>query len=455
MPATYVPTRFLSLSYADNGAMILFSSLTGAIGAVPAEKAEEVRSALKRSGRHIAPLKGLLRDLEEGGFLILEGTDERAIAHEKFLARYKDEQLHLIILPTEQCNFRCTYCYESFIRGEMTQEIRNGIKRYVSNQSGLKVLNISWFGGEPLLAKNVVLELSQFFHQYCTEHNIKLNAGATTNGYFLTPDLVNQLLPLGMQQFQITLDGIEEEHNQRRILREGGGTFNTIVQNLRYMKSTNYIFSVVIRHNYDPGNAARLEEFIAMLKSEFGGDPRFSTFFFPIGHLGGSNDSEIEICDAKTSVDAFTRGRLLAAEAGFRNAMQIERLRPNGYTCYAANPRSFVIGSDGNLYKCTVELDYHDRNVVGRLHEDGRMTLDWRKMALWTETHGMEEGKKCYTCFFSPACHGAACPKEWMDEEECACPPEKTNIRKILPLVYMESTRTQRPPLEPMLECIK
>lgn len=455
MPTTYVPTRYLSLSYADNGALILFCSLTGAIGAVPAEKAVEAKDALKRSAKHISPLEGILHDLKEGGFLVPEGTDERAIAHEKFLTRYQDEQLHLIILPTEQCNFRCTYCYESFIRGEMPQEIRDGIKRYVAGQEGLKTLNISWFGGEPLLAKNVVLELSKFFNKYCIEHDIKLNASATTNGYFLTPDLVDQLIPLGVRQFQLTLDGIEEEHDQRRVLQEGGGTFNVILQNLRYMKSTEHIFSVMIRHNFDPHNATRFEEFIAMLKSEFGGDPRFSTFFFPIGHFGGSNDSEMEICDATTTMDAFTRGKLLALEAGFHNALQMERMQPNGYVCYAANPRSFVIGSDGQLYKCTIELDYHDRNIVGHLHENGQMTLDWRKMALWTETHGMDEGKKCYTCFFSPACHGASCPKEWMDEEECACPPEKTGIRKVLPLIYMENTRTTRPQLESMAECIR
>lgn len=455
MPTAYIPTRFLSLSNVDDGALILFNSLTGALGAVPADQASIVRDALKRSARHIPPLTGLLHDLEEGGFLITEGTDERAIAHQKYLTRYRDEQLHLIILPTEQCNFRCTYCYESFIRGEMPQSIRDGIKRFVANQSNLKVLNIAWFGGEPLVAKNVVLELSRFFHQHCAERGIKLNAGATTNAYFLTPDLVDQLLPLGLQQFQITLDGVKEEHDQRRVLQGGGGTFDTILQNLRYMKSTNHLFSVVIRHNYDPQNASRLEEFINMLKNEFGGDPRFSTFFFPIGHLGGGNDSELEICDGKTSIDAFTRGKLLALEAGFRNALQIERMRPNGFTCYAANPRSFVIGSDGNLYKCTVELDYHDRNIVGRLHEDGSMSLDWRKMALWCETNGMEEGKKCYTCFFSPACHGAACPKEWMDEQECACPPEKLSIRKTLPLIYMESTRTKQSSIEPMAECMK
>jgi len=192
-----------------------------------------------------------------------------------------------------------------------------------------------------------------------------------------------------------------------------------------------------------------------MLKQEFGDDPRFSVFFFPIGKLGGSNDSDLSFCENKSLTQAFVRGKLLALEAGLRNAWQAERFRPDGNTCYAANPRSFVIGSDGAVYKCTVELDYHDRNVVGHLFEDGRMELDWRKMALWCETNGMEEGKKCYTCFYSPACHGACCPKEWMDEPECQCPSEKVAVRKLLPLIYKESLRSRSAPMDSLPQCTK
>lgn len=56
MSNTFVPTRYLSYSYADNGSLILFNSLTGAIGAVPAEQASMVRESLRRSAKHASPL---------------------------------------------------------------------------------------------------------------------------------------------------------------------------------------------------------------------------------------------------------------------------------------------------------------------------------------------------------------------------------------------------------------
>ena len=41
------------------------------------------------------------------------------------------KKLDLIIMPTEQCNFRCTYCYEDFKIGKMPRWVVNGIKALI------------------------------------------------------------------------------------------------------------------------------------------------------------------------------------------------------------------------------------------------------------------------------------------------------------------------------------
>ena len=61
--------------------------------------------------------------------------------------------LHLILLPTEACNFRCTYCYEDFRLGRMSEDVVRGVEALLSRRAeGLARLEISWFGGEPLAA---------------------------------------------------------------------------------------------------------------------------------------------------------------------------------------------------------------------------------------------------------------------------------------------------------------
>ncbi|MEY4530252.1 MAG: hypothetical protein RLZZ156_973 [Deinococcota bacterium] len=437
---------------------MLYSSITGAIGAVPADQAKEAKTALRRSSRIPTPQGGVLKDLVDGGFLIPEGTDEEALRKSIYLGKYNRHSLQLIILPTEECNFRCVYCYESFERGTMKHELVEAIKSFVEaehNKNELKEFSLSWFGGEPLLASEVVVELTQFFYEFCISRKIQFTCGITTNGSLLTPELVESLVPYGLGFFQITLDGIGEEHDKKRVAIDNKPSFERIITNLRYLKSTSYIYVVSLRHNYDPNGLQSLEQFIEFLQSEFGGDPRFTTAFEAIGTWGGANDDALSVCDGKSAAHSRMRAKRLAIEAGFHNTFQVESFQPNGYICYAANPRSLVVGADGRLYKCTVELDYHDRNVVGQLHSDGSADIDWRKMALWTETNGNAFDGKCSTCFFSPSCHGAICPKQWMEQAECECPPEKHAMSESLQLLRLESELPASISLASIAQCTK
>ena len=435
----YVPSRYISMTFDDDQSLIVNCSRTGAIGVIPADQAEPARRALIPGTVSAAPLTGIHADLAEGGFLVPDGLDEAQLVHNSYLRRYDPAGLHLIILPTEECNFRCVYCYESFLRGEMTPEVREGICRFVADEEELTNLSVHFFGGEPFLAKDSVLHLMTWLREHCDSKGISLSAGATTNGSLLTPELADAIIPLGCNHFQITLDGTEADHNARRHGKDGEDTFHTVLENLRYLHNSRLEFTVMLRHNFDPDTQTRLEGFLAMLRHEFGGDPRFRTHFEAIGKWGGPNDAELTVFEGRSGPRAILQAQRLAAEAGFRDELAVHNMGPDGFVCYAANPRSFVIGSDATVYKCTVELDYHERNKVGRLHGDGTMELDWARMALWCETDGMEAGKKCTSCWFSPSCHGAICPKEWMDDNDVFCPPAKQTIQETLKFVRAES----------------
>ena len=54
-----------------------------------------------------------------------------------------------------------------------------------------------------------------------------------TNGLLLTPEVVDRLLPLGLNGVKITLDGDRDTHNRMRPLRGGQGTFDRIIENIR------------------------------------------------------------------------------------------------------------------------------------------------------------------------------------------------------------------------------
>jgi uncharacterized protein len=71
--------------------------------------------------------------------------------------------LGLTIFPTEKCNLRCVYCYETFPNIRLNDEVSSSIRQLLAYRAGdLRHLSIGWFGGEPLLEAAAVLEISRF-----------------------------------------------------------------------------------------------------------------------------------------------------------------------------------------------------------------------------------------------------------------------------------------------------
>ncbi|MFC7266275.1 radical SAM protein [Streptomyces lutosisoli] len=279
----YVPSRYVSLSHRKDGALVVHCARTGAVGVVPAEDVRQARQALVATSVTKGPLTEVLQDLAYGGFLVPKGTDEAALVHEQYISRYTAGGLHLIVMPTEQCNFRCIYCYESFLRGEMKPELQEGLKRFVTGQESLDRFQLSWFGGEPLLAGETVLGLTDYFRRHCESHGVPFSALATTNGYLLTPEYADKVIPAGLRYFQITLDGPQHEHDKRRIGANGEPTFTRIWENLRHLGASDHDVKVIIRHNFDPAGLPKMAHFLGMLKGEFGGDSRFDVEMEAIG----------------------------------------------------------------------------------------------------------------------------------------------------------------------------
>src|SRR4051812_32168631 len=109
------------------------------------------------------------------------------LARDRVLDSFGSGKLNLILLPTEACNFRCTYCYEDFELGQMTSRVVNGIIALIdSRASSLDNLEISWFGGEPLLALSVIRRIMNHARNVAGFHpGLTISSNITTNGYLL------------------------------------------------------------------------------------------------------------------------------------------------------------------------------------------------------------------------------------------------------------------------------
>jgi uncharacterized protein len=406
--------------------------MSGKLTAFKAEDRETVLALLKKEGFD-APQEKFVKYLVERGYLVRKGVNEYRQFQQMFgNQHYRTDVLELILMASEDCNFRCTYCYEDFARGTMIPEVREGIKSLVRQRiKKLNRLQISWFGGEPLYGWEAVQDLAPFFIEIADEHEVPFGSNMTTNGYLLTSDIADQLFAWRIRHFQVTLDGLPEHHNHSRPGRDGSATFERIFDNLKSLARRNEAFKVRLRLNYDKANASSLPKFIELLGNEFKHDPRFTLSLHAVGKWGGPNDENLEVCGAEDS--ALVRRDLLAEakRQGVNFVTLRDTLQVGSHVCYAARPYNFLIGATGKVMKCTVALDKDAYNVVGRITPEGALELDDDRMALWTEP-AFEQDSQCRKCVILPTCQGLHCPLIRIEENTQPCTPIRRRPREEL-----------------------
>lgn len=294
--------------------------------------------------------------------------------------------MHLIILPTEQCNFRCTYCYEDFAIGRMQDEIVASILALLDRRAPeLSELTISWFGGEPLLAVETIFSVMEHLKGLHFRH-ISISSDITTNGYRLDSPLFVRMLEANVRSYQISIDGGASHHDRSRILANGRGTFDRIWKNLLDTKKVNDHFVINTRVHVDRDNIAAIESFIADFASEFSGDNRYGLYIRHVSKLGGRNDAALRVLE-KAQLQELQALRDLANFLGVRTS----KLDEEEYVCYAAKPNSMVVRADGSLAKCTVALS-SEWNRVGHIQRGGVVAIDSEKVRVWS--HGLSSGEK-------------------------------------------------------------
>lgn len=429
----WVPSRFNARTTADDGSVILWNTYTGAISVFKPEQKPMLEKLLIRQG-FSGELSGLAKYLHERGFIVPKGTNEYRRFQLVFgQQHYHSDVLELILLASEDCNFRCVYCYEDFPRGTMLPSVREGIKKLVEKRAHyLQRLRISWFGGEPLYGFQAIEDLAPFFLEIADQYSLDYSSHMTTNGYLLTPDIAEKLLTWKILDYQITIDGLAERHDQKRRARDGSGTFHTIHSNLQALKRREDVYSVTIRVNFDRENYPQLEEFLVLLQKEFAGDERFNVAFHVIGQWGGPNDASLAVCGSKEASLVRSQLQKSASEKGLKVSGTLREMNGAGCSvCYAARPYNFIISADGKVMKCTVALDKKDYNVVGRLSEDGELQLDNDKLSLWVEP-AFERDAICQKCYLLPTCQGISCPLVPIEEKKRPCLWTKANLRNEL-----------------------
>lgn len=288
--------------------------------------------------------------------------------------------LHLILFPTEACNFRCIYCYENHQQGRMKPDVVAGVKRLLSDRmAGLDQLILSWFGGEPLLAQDVIEDISTHVKSLLKNRDDRVYVGdMTTNGYLLSLPVFKRMLGLGIRRYQISFDGPPDIHNRKRILAGRGETFDRIWENIERAKSLKEQFAITVRLHVDAESYPHIYEFIDRYAKTFKDDKRYELFFRPTSCLGGVNDATLPVMDGNKFKEAAKDICAYLRKEKIRHTT-MESVRS---ICYAARLNSFAVRASGAINKCTVALD-NEANDVGFLRQDGSLVFRRKRLLRW------------------------------------------------------------------------
>lgn len=372
----------------------------------------------------------LLCDLVNNKIIVEDTAKEKFVSELSYYDSIYDTTCNLTILPTEQCNFRCVYCYEKYNHGKMSVEIADNILKYLAkNARKFSGINVSWFGGEPLLAVDVIEYISKQIIQISKFYHIPYVASMTTNGYLLDYETFEKLLELKIFSYQLTIDGTEESHDKTRYTIGHEKSYRRIINNLVNIKNKvkNKHFTISIRCNLTVESINVINNFINEMDYYFGGDKRFEFYFRPVGNW---LDSKIDEANILKSDDIILEKLLLNPK----------KLNYNSYynllfaqQCISLKRNHYVIRSNGDVAKCTV---YLDESIIGKVESSGKLQLNYEKLGRWIFPENVDSS--CKECAFWGKCHGHSCPVKKIsanhsDKKDCGY--ELNSIEKIIDLI--------------------
>ena len=207
--------------------------------------------------------------MSRSGFIVSVDRDELAIIKlERMKRRLNENALSLTIAPTLNCNMCCPYCFEDknemVMSSETQAQLITFVEAHLKVHPNIKELFVTWYGVEPLMQKEIIYNLSKKMIGICKEKNVKYSATMISNGVLLDVETARRLArDCKVRQVQITIDGLKDTHNQRRILSDRGDSYSIIMENIDACKD--YI-NISVRVNVDKSSLQSLCEILKEIK---------------------------------------------------------------------------------------------------------------------------------------------------------------------------------------------
>lgn len=141
------------------------------------------------------------------------------------------------------CNLRCRYCFADegayhSVREFMSEDTaKRAIDFLIANSGARKVLEVDFFGGEPLMCLETIKNVVAYARREGEKAGKKFLFTTTTNALLLDDDAID-FFNREMENVVLSLDGRKEVHDAIRKTKNGKGSFDYVIENVkRFVRS--------------------------------------------------------------------------------------------------------------------------------------------------------------------------------------------------------------------------
>ena len=221
--------------------------------------------------------------------------------------------------------------------------------------------------------------------------------------------------PGKIESVQITIDGMEENHNKRRKHFKNNDSFSKIFKNLELAVETKVVISIKI--NGDKSNVNDIEKLVALFKKK-GWYDKYSFKTIPANtyrecvSLDDSTDSYTKGAFAEQIIKLQESNAKISENVGdvtdirdilHKSIKKDEYFSFKGFYCGAINGMR-LFDPDGNIYSCWETIGHEEHKIA--TYKDGLCYTDARER--W-DNRIVSKIDKCSKCKYSLMCAGG-CP---------------------------------------------
>lgn len=305
--------------------------------------------------------------------------------------------MHVTLHITSGCNMSCRYCYSPpSIRNDMSKETAFKSIDFIAANYPTNT-GIIFFGGEPLLKKDLIKESISYSKLKSSYYHYKV----TTNGLLLDEEFLKYANKENLQ-ISISIDGNEKAHDTFRRYSDGTPTYKELEPKFKLLLKFQPYAKCLM--TVSPETVSYYSDSVEHLF-----DSGFKYLIVSLNYAGHWTDKSLnELKKQYNKISALYEKLIMKEKKFYFSPFEMKlasHIRQNNFECYQCHlaQKQISVAHDGRIYPCVQFVKDGISNVeysIGSVQEGINLNFQ-RKMY----SESKKQDINCLECDYNSRCN--------------------------------------------------